>query len=130
MARINMIQFNLKYFALTISLFIIETLIALYVHDNFVRPYFGDVLVVILIYCFLKSFLNLKVTTASIFVLLFAFTIEFLQYLNIVEKLELQNSKIARTVIGTSFSWEDIISYIAGIVVVIAVEYFLRKEKA
>lgn len=125
----DVIKFDLKYFALTISLFIIETLIALYVHDNFFRPYFGDVLVVILIYCFVKSFLKLKVLTASILVLLFAFTIEFLQYLNIVEKLGLQSSKIARTVIGTSFSWADIISYVAGIVLVIIVEYFLRKEK-
>ena len=123
-----MIKFDVKYFALTISLFIIELLIAIYVHDNFVRPYFGDVLVVILIYCFIKSFLKLKVITAALFVLLFAFTIEFLQYLNIVEKLGLQNSKIARTVIGTSFSWADILTYVMGIIVVISVEYFSRKE--
>lgn len=124
----NMIKFDVKYFALTISLFVIELIIALYVHDNFVRPYFGDVLVVILIYCFIKSFLKLKVITAALFVLLFAFTIEFLQYLNIVEKLGLQNSKIARTVIGTSFSWADILTYVMGIIVVISVEYFSRKE--
>ena len=124
----NMIKFDVKYFALTISLFIIELIIAIYVHDNFVRPYFGDVLVVILIYCFIKSFLKLKVITAALFVLLFAFTIEFLQYLNIVEKLGLQNSKIARTVIGTSFSWADILTYVMGIIVVISVEYFSRKE--
>lgn len=129
MARIKMIQFNLKYFTLTISLFITELLIALYVHDNFVRPYLGDVLVVMLIYCFIKSFLDVKAIPAAVFVLLFAFTIEFLQYLTIVEKLGLQNSKIARTVIGTSFSWEDIISYAAGIIVVIIAEYFFRKEK-
>ncbi|QBZ98276.1 ribosomal maturation YjgA family protein [Flavobacterium sangjuense] len=128
MVRNDMIKFDLKYFALTISLFIIETLIALYVHDNFVRPYFGDVLVVILIYCFVKSFFKLKVLTAALFVLLFSFAIEFLQYLNIVEKLELQHSKIARTVIGTSFSWEDIISYVAGILIVISIEYFISKK--
>jgi len=124
-----MIKFNLKYFALTISFFITELIIALYVHDNFVRPYFGDVLVVILIYCFVKSFLNLKVLIASAFVLLFAFMIEFLQYLTIVQKLELQNSKIARTVIGTSFSWADIISYTVGILMVISIESFLRKKE-
>lgn len=124
-----MIKFDLKYFAITISLFIIELIIALYVHDNFVRPYFGDVLVVILIYCFIKSFFNLKVIITSTLVLLFAFTIEYLQYLNIVEMLELQSSKIARTVIGTSFSWADIISYVSGILIVILIEYFCRKEK-
>ena len=128
MVRNDILKFDLKYFVLTISLFIIELIIALYVHDNFVRPYLGDVLVVILIYCFIKSFFKLKVLIASTFVLLFAFTIEFLQYLNIVEKLELQNSKIARTVIGTSFSWADIISYVAGILIVILIEYLLRKK--
>ncbi|WP_293892778.1 DUF2809 domain-containing protein [Flavobacterium sp.] len=129
MVRNDRIQFNVKYFALTLSLFIIEAIIALCVHDSFVRPYFGDVLVVMLIYCFVKSFLQAKVLPTALLVLLFAFTIEFLQYLNIVEKLCLQDSKIARTAIGTSFSWSDILCYLIGIVVVISVEYFLRKER-
>ena len=129
MVKIDMIKFDAKYFALAITLFIIETLIAIYVHDSFVRPYFGDVIVVMLIYCFIKSFLNIQVWTASLLVLLFAFVIEFLQYLNIVEKLGLQNSKIARTVLGTSFSWSDILCYVVGIFVIISVEYFLRKDK-
>ena len=130
MVRNDMIKFDVKYFALTILLFIIESLIAIYVHDSFVRPYFGDVLVVMLIYCFVKSFLKVKVWAAALFVLLFAFAIEFLQYLNVVEKLGLQNSKIARTVLGTSFSWSDILCYMIGIVVVISVEYFLRKKNS
>ena len=125
----NKIKFDVKYFALTISLFLIELIIALYVNDTIIRPYIGDVLVVILIYCFIKSFLEVKVFPTALFVLLFAITIEYLQYLNIVEKLGLQDSKIARTVIGTSFSWADILTYIVGIVVVISVEYFLRKQK-
>ena len=33
------------------GLFVVETLIALFVRDAFIRPYMGDVLVVILIYC-------------------------------------------------------------------------------
>ncbi|ESU28301.1 hypothetical protein FLJC2902T_16510 [Flavobacterium limnosediminis JC2902] len=124
-----MLTFNKNYFGLTILIFFIEVLIALFVHDSFVRPYLGDVLVVILIYCFLKSFLNLPVLTAAVSVLVFAFTIEFLQFLNIVEKLSLEKSKLARTVIGTSFSWIDLLTYIAGIAIVIAVEkYWLKKE--
>ena len=58
----------------------------------------------------------------AVFVLLFAFGVETLQYLNIVDKLGLQNSKIARTVIGTSFSWIDILTYIIGISIVLLVE--------
>ena len=128
MAKNNILKFNATYFRLASLIFTIEILIALYVHDTIIRPYIGDVLVVILIYCFIKSFLDIKVIPTAVFVLLFSFTIEFLQYLNIVEKLGLQNSKIARTVIGTSFSWMDILTYIVGISIVISVEYFGRKE--
>jgi hypothetical protein len=89
----------------------------------------GDVLVVILIYCFLKSFLRLPVLTTALSVLIFSFMIEFLQFLNIVEKLHLETSKIARTVIGTSFSWIDLLTYVVGISMVILVEkYGFKKE--
>lgn len=126
-----MLTFNKKYFLLTILIFAIEVLIALYVHDTIIRPYIGDVLVVILIYCFIKSFLKFPVLPVAIFVLLFSFTIEFLQYFNIVEKLGLQNSKIARTVIGTSFAWIDLVCYAVGIIIVLIAEKgIIKKDKA
>ncbi|MBF6640797.1 DUF2809 domain-containing protein [Flavobacterium sp. J49] len=124
-----MLLFNRTYFLLTLLLFVTEVCIALFVHDNFVRPYIGDVLVVILIYCFVKSFLKVSVTKAAIAVLLFAFTVETLQYLAIVEKLGLENNKIAKIVIGTSFSWEDILAYIIGIVMVMVSERFISKQQ-
>ena len=37
-------------------LFLIEGAIAIWVHDRFVRPYMGDVLVVVLVYCFVRIF--------------------------------------------------------------------------
>lgn len=124
-----MITFNKNYFGSAVLIFAIETLIAIYVHDNFVRPYLGDVLVVILIYCFLKSFFKLPVLITALVVLAFSFVIEFLQFLNIVEKLGLEKSIIARTVIGTSFAWIDLLTYIAGIaIVLIAEKYWLKKE--
>ena len=124
-----MLTFNKNYFSFAILIFSIEVLIAFFVNDDFVRPYLGDVLVVILLYCFFKSFFKLSVLIVALFVLTFSFTIEFLQYLNIVEKLSLEKSKIARTVIGTSFSWIDLLTYIAGIAIVIVVEkYWFKKE--
>ena len=124
-----MLTFNKNYFSIFILVLTIETLIALYVHDTFVRPYLGDVLVVILIYCFVKSFLKLQVITTALAVLIFAFTIELLQYLNIVEKLGLEKSKLARTVIGTSFSLIDLLTYVVGIIIVIVVEKYYRQPK-
>ena len=120
--------FNKNYFRIAFLIFTIEVLIALYVHDNFVRPYLGDVLVVILLYCLLKSFFNLPALTAAIIVLIFAFAVEFLQLIHITEKLGLENSRFARTVIGTSFSWLDIVTYITGIGIVLIVEKSRRKS--
>tara|TARA_R110000868_G_scaffold193786_2_gene438988 strand:+ start:902 stop:1318 length:417 start_codon:yes stop_codon:yes gene_type:complete len=124
-----MLTFNKNYFAVAILLFVIEVVIAVFVHDNFVRPYLGDVLVVILIYCFIKSFLKFTVLPSVLFVLVFSFSIEFLQYLNIVKTLHLENSKIARTVIGTSFSWIDLLTYVIGLIIVIVVEKYWNKNE-
>jgi len=124
-----MLTFNKKYFSLTLFIFLIEILIVFFVHDNFIRPYLGDMLVVILIYCFLKSFLKFSVLHIAIFILSFSFTIEFFQYINIIKVLNLEKSKIAQTVLGTSFSYIDLITYIIGIAIVIIIEkYWLKKE--
>ena len=84
-----MLQFNKTYFGLTILLFAVEVFIALYVHDDFIRPYVGDVLVVVLIYCCIQSFLKVAVMPTAVFVLFFAIGIETLQYCNLVERLGL-----------------------------------------
>ena len=101
----KMNRFSLKYFLLTITLLLIEISIALFVHDNFIRPFVGDSLVVILIYCCIKSFFIFSVIPTAVGVLLFSFGIETLQYFQIVHRLHLQDSKLASVIIGTSFSW-------------------------
>lgn len=123
-----MILFNRKYFGFALLLFITEVLIALFVRDNFFRPYGGDVLVVILLYCFLKSFLRLPVFTVATGVLAFSFIIEFLQYIDIVARLGLENSVLASTVIGTSFAWLDVLAYVVGVLIVLIVEKWLCEK--
>ena len=109
-------------------LFLVEVLIALYVHDNFIRPWFGDFLVVILLYSFLKSFVDVPAFTAGILVLLFSFFIEIAQFFNLVKLLHLQNNNIARTVIGTSFEWTDLVAYTLGIAFVLTVEIYFQRR--
>ncbi len=111
-----------KYLLATIILFVIEVCIAIYVHDKIIRPYIGDVLVVILIYCFIKSIFNMPVLKAAIGVLIFSFAIEFLQYLNFVNWLGLSHNRLANIVIGNSFSWIDMLCYVVGISVVLIIE--------
>lgn len=124
-----MFTFNRTYFIFAILLFITEVLIAVFIKDAFIRPYGGDFLVVILIYCTVKSFINIGVTPAAIGVLLFAYLIETLQYFHIVDLLGLQGSKVARIVIGTGFSWMDMLMYTLGILMVWLVETKVFNKK-
>ena len=116
------LTFNWHYFIIALLLFGIEVIIAKFAHDQIIRPYFGDFLVVILIYCFVKSFLNIPYLNTAIAVLIFSFVLEILQYFDIVTRLGLGHSKLARTVIGTSFEWIDLMAYTLGIALVIYLE--------
>ena len=114
--------FQKKYFLLTVILFIAEILIALFVHDKFVRPYIGDVLVVILIYSFLKIFIKSNNFKIAVSVLLFAFLVELFQYLKIIEILGWEDSKFAKTVIGHSASFADLAAYTLGFILILYIE--------
>ena len=123
-----MFKFNWRYFVLAILILIIEILIAIYVHDGFIRPYIGDLLVVIFIYCFLKSFVSLSTSNAALYVLLFSYFVEALQYFRIVQHLGFQRNNLARIIIGTSFDWKDILMYTIGIVTVVIIESVFSSE--
>mgnify|MGYP000874246776 CR=1 FL=1 len=108
------ITFSLKYFLLFVFIFIIEVLIAKFLTDQFIRPFVGDVLVVILIYCFFKSFLNFPSKNIAFGVLIFACCVEFLQLFHLVKLLHLEHNKIMRIAIGSVFNFKDIIAYCIG----------------
>lgn len=127
----NKTRANRTYLLLATILFIIEVLIALFVNDKFIRPFVGDVLVVIFIYCFLKIFWKAKTVMVATSVLLFAFCIEVLQYFHFVEVLGLSEYKILAVALGNSFSWHDFIAYTAGFLIILLFEpgYIQFKRK-
>jgi hypothetical protein len=117
-----MLTFNRQYFIVAVFLLIVEILIALYVHDNIVRPYLGDFLVVIMLYCFARAFIGVSVIKAAIGVLIFAYLIEFLQYVDLIGFLSLRKSRLVNVVLGNYFEWIDMIAYTLGIVAVLMFE--------
>ena len=117
-----MFRFDKTYFLFTLILFIIEICIAVFVRDSFVRPYVGDYLVVILIYCAVRTVLNAPVINVAVGVLLFSFAIETLQYFQLVNRLGLQNNIVAKTVIGYGFEWLDLVAYSLGIITILVWE--------
>ena len=105
---------RLPYLIATLALLVIEVFIGLFVHDGFVRPFIGDVLVVILIYTFIRIFIPEKIRLLPLYVFIFAALVEILQYFRIVEVLGLQDNRFMSTIIGTSFDIRDILCYFVG----------------
>jgi Protein of unknown function (DUF2809) len=114
-----MFKFYPKYFYTTVLLFLIEVFIGVFVRDLFIRPFVGDVLVVILIYCFVKSFWKIRPNIAIGSVFIFSCIVEGLQYLNVIDMLGIRKYKLLVIILGSSFDWHDIIAYAVGSVVVL-----------
>ena len=121
---------RMNYLIIALVIFVMEILIAMYVHDDFVRPWGGDVLVVVLLYCLVRGVTRLNVPAAASAVLLFSWFMEVLQYFQIVRVLGLEGHAVARTIIGTTFSWSDIVAYTLGIVFVVVAEALAGKKRA
>lgn len=113
-----MFSFSKYYFGLTVLLFGIEVLIALYAHDEFIRPYAGDFLIIIFLFCLVRTFLKVPSKWAIISVLLFSYLIETAQYFNLIHHLGLDQSKIAPLLLGNHFSWIDMVAYTLGAAVI------------
>lgn len=105
---------RLVYALMFLFLLVTEVCIALFVHDRFIRPYFGDVLVTVLICAFLRIFVPNRIRLLPLYVFLFAMAVEFGQYLDMVKLLGLQDSTFFTVLLGTSFSVYDLICYAAG----------------
>lgn len=108
------LRFDWKSFLVFLFLFIVEVLIALFVDDAIIRPYVGDVLVIPLMYYFIKAFVKTKSIYIIIGVLLFAYVVEISQYFKLVEVLGWQNNTALRIILGSSFTWFDILAYTLG----------------
>lgn len=121
-------RWSWKYAIITLVLFVVECVIALYVHDKFIRPFFGDVLVVVLIYAALRTILKTKPTKILVAVLLFAVLIEVLQAFNFAALLGLSSNKFARIILGSTFDWFDLLAYFIGGLLAFFGERFLASK--
>lgn len=106
---------HMKYLLLAAGIFVVEILIATVFSDiPFIRAYLGDYLVVILLYCLIKAFWNITPSTLSAAIFLFACAVEMAQALHLADILGLPAGSLLSILIGTSFSWVDILMYGLG----------------
>ena len=123
------IQFNKKFLIPFLSIFFIEVMIAAFVHDSFIRPIFGDVLVVILIYFFVRMVTRIEHIPAILGVFIFACIVEVAQYFKLINYLHLQDSTLVRTVLGTTFNVIDFFAYFTGALILFLTPILLQLLK-
>ena len=120
----NRRRIRIGYAIATFLILVAEVLIALYVRDAFLRPYGGDILVTLLICCALRVIwpqgYRLPIAGG---VLVFAVLVEVGQYFGLVYLLGLGHVEFFRIIIGTGFSWWDMLCYAAGCGVFAAMDY-------
>ena len=117
------------YAVATLLLLFIEIIIALYVHDDFIRPYVGDVLVVIVIYTFIRIIVPEKCRLLPLYIFIFATGVELLQLANIVEILGVEDNRFFMILIGSVFDIKDIVCYAVGCVILCIYEWMrVRKN--
>ena len=119
---------RLFYIIATIILIVVEVLIALFVHDKFIRPYVGDVLVVVVIYTFIRCFIPEKIKLLPLYVFVFAAGVELLQYIQIVKILGLQDNSFFATLVGTTFDVKDIVCYGIGCILLGSYELMRNRQ--
>lgn len=119
---------RLIYIIIFIILLLIEILIALFSHGGFIRNYVGDIIVVWVLYTLIRIIIPKKVKLLPLWILIFSIFVEFMQYIKIVDIFGIENL-ILRTIIGTSFSWVDILCYFVGCVPLGIFEYLKNKRK-
>lgn len=101
---------RLLYAAAFAVLFGVEVVIALFVHDRFVRPYLGDVLAVVTVYCGARIVFVSKPRFLSVWVTALALAVELLQLTDLSEHV----GKILAVILGSTFDFADLLCYAVG----------------
>jgi len=116
---------------IVIAVFIAEVLVATtFSRVVFIRSYISDFLVVILLYHVIKVFHDSSPSILAASVFIFACGVEVSQHFHLVDALGLRRGSLLYILIGTSFSWIDILAYFLGVLTSFLVDSFLISERA
>lgn len=104
----------------------IEVLIAVFVHDSFVRPYLGDVLAVVFVWLGLRILFPEKPRYMSLAAFGIAVAVELLQLTNLSELFG--RGSVFSVIVGGTFDFADILCYFCGGVVCFLLDIGLFKK--
>ena len=116
-----------KYSTIFILLFVTEIAIAVFHFHQWIRYYLGDLLIIPLLYCFIRMVTKFSIKATVILVMFIAFASEISQYYKLNEHLNITN-KWLLLLIGNSFSIIDIYAYILGLIPIYLIKKYRQNE--
>jgi len=115
MLDIQGMKLRLPYILLSLLfLSLCVLIVVLFSSNQFIRGFLGDAVIVMFLYSFAKSFRNFHSLYLSIGITLFAYAIEFSQYLKIIPLLGFKENFFTRIVFGSVFDPLDLLAYTIG----------------
>lgn len=121
----------IRYGIAALLLFGMELVIGMWLNDwHFVRAYVGDVLVIPLIYCLIRIFTNKLPRSLPALVGCIGIIAEITQYFKLYAVLGFEKNSLPAILLGTSFSWWDIVSYAVGVVLIYVTEWALHHKQS
>jgi hypothetical protein len=124
------LRFDRRYATLAAAIALTELLIACFARDDFVRPYLGDTLAVILLYAAVRSALALPRWPLALFAVSIGWALELGQALRLWAWLGLEEDAPASIVLGTFYDPLDLIAYVAALPLIALLERFFRTRAA
>lgn len=125
-----MFSFSRTHAAVALALFAVEVCIAAFVHDRFVRPHVGDLLVVMLIHFAVRTGVNMRPARVATGAFLFACAVEASQGLHLIARLGLQHNTFARLLLGDTFQALDLLAYALGALIAWQLDERLGKRSS
>ncbi len=118
---------RLPYIVATAILLGIEVFIGAFVHDDFIRPFVGDVLVTALL-CAMGRILLPRWSWLPFIVMIFSFVVEIVQMFKLDELLGIEGTVLG-VIVGSTFDPNDLVCYSVGIAVFSSVEFIFKRNK-
>jgi hypothetical protein len=120
---------KLIYVSLSLFLFILCILIVvLFSSNSFIRGFLGDAVIVMLLFCGAKSLRDFDSLWLCVGITIFAYLIEFSQYLKIIPLLGFQENFFTRIVFGSVFDPLDLLAYTIGGIIIYFLDIFIIKK--
>jgi hypothetical protein len=117
---------RIVYILSVVLIFVIEVAIAIGVIGGiFVRESVGDMLVIMLIYAFLRAAFSRDPKYTAGVAIAIGFVAEGLQYIHLAALLGLQQDSVLYIIIGDTFTASDLLMYVIGGLLALAIDQYL-----